>query len=101
MDTIIFIQNILLQDNTYTPPELPPSFRMKLEPIAGIPSDDEIKSVRSAVRSCEHLANSMCFHFPHLVPGTIELIKVLVPEMFDADTDMNLSQHLFDIQMGA
>ncbi|KAG9086626.1 hypothetical protein FS749_003520 [Ceratobasidium sp. UAMH 11750] len=63
---------------THTPPQLPIHIPVELEPVTGSPSDKEIKSVQSALRLSENLAN--------------------VPSMFDADLSMKLSQHLFNIQ---
>ncbi|QRV82957.1 hypothetical protein RhiJN_10973 [Ceratobasidium sp. AG-Ba] len=71
---------IFPSSTTYTPPQLPPHIRVSLEPVKNTPSDDQIKSVQTALRISENLAN--------------------VPSMFDADLSMNLSQHLFDIQFG-
>ncbi|KAG8712815.1 hypothetical protein FRC08_014068 [Ceratobasidium sp. 394] len=65
---------------THTPPQLPTHIPVELEPVTGSPSDKEIKSVQSALRLSENMAN--------------------VPSMFDADLSMKLSQHLFNIQFG-
>ncbi|KAG8714063.1 hypothetical protein FRC08_012424 [Ceratobasidium sp. 394] len=70
---------ITFPSNTmYTPPPLPVHIPVELEPVTGPPSDSQIKSVRTALRLYESMAN--------------------IPAMFDADLDMKLSQHLFDIQ---
>ncbi|QRV97146.1 hypothetical protein RhiJN_25165 [Ceratobasidium sp. AG-Ba] len=71
---------IFPSSTTYTPPELPTHIRVNLGPVINTPSNDQIKSVQTALRISENLAN--------------------VPSMFDADLSMNLSQHLFDIQFG-
>ncbi|KAG8702542.1 hypothetical protein FRC08_003416 [Ceratobasidium sp. 394] len=63
---------------THTPPPLPAHIQVELEPVTGPPSNEQIKSVQTALRLSENLAN--------------------VPSMFDADLSMKLSQHLFDIQ---
>ncbi|KAG8743795.1 hypothetical protein FRC10_011424 [Ceratobasidium sp. 414] len=70
---IIFPSNI-----THTPPQLPAHVPIQLEPVTGPPSDKHIKSVQTALRLYESMAN--------------------IPSMFDADLSMKLSQHLFDIQ---
>ncbi|CAE6403429.1 unnamed protein product [Rhizoctonia solani] len=66
-------------DATYTPPALPSHVTVTLEPVSGAPSDEQIVRVQEAVRAYQHF-NS-------------------VPLMFDPLVNMNLSQHLFDIQM--
>lgn len=66
-------------DNVYTPPVLPSPITIALKPIVGVPSDEETQLVHAAMSSWEHLKH--------------------VPAMFDADLEMNLSQHLFDVQM--
>ncbi|KAG8702543.1 hypothetical protein FRC08_003417 [Ceratobasidium sp. 394] len=63
---------------THTPPPLPTHIPVELELVTGSPSNEQIKSVQTALRLSENLAN--------------------VPSMFDADLSMKLSQHLFDIQ---
>ncbi|KAG8720500.1 hypothetical protein FRC09_009454 [Ceratobasidium sp. 395] len=63
---------------TYTPPSLPEIFQIQLEAIKGAPSDKQIQSVQAALRKSELTAK--------------------IPPMFDADLNMKLSQHLFDIQ---
>ncbi|KAH7335739.1 hypothetical protein B0J17DRAFT_667594 [Rhizoctonia solani] len=64
---------------TYTPPALPAHITVKLEPVAGAPSDEEVVKVQDAVRVYQHFTT--------------------VPSMFDPYVHMELSQHLFDIQM--
>ncbi|EUC58349.1 laminin domain protein, putative [Rhizoctonia solani AG-3 Rhs1AP] len=64
---------------TYTPPALPSLISANLEPISGSPSDEEIIKVQDAVQSYQCLRR--------------------YPSMFDAHVNMELSQHLFDIQM--
>ncbi|KAL5632145.1 hypothetical protein ACGC1H_000227 [Rhizoctonia solani] len=66
-------------DATYTPPALPTHIPAKLEPVSGAPTDQEMLKVQDAVRSYQH--------FEH------------VPSMFDQRVSMELSQHLFDLQM--
>ncbi|KAG8730273.1 hypothetical protein FRC11_007122, partial [Ceratobasidium sp. 423] len=53
---------------------------VQLEPVVGIPSEDEIIKVQDAIRSYDRV--------------------VSIPSMFDPRVSMELSQHLFDIQMG-
>ncbi|CAE6459477.1 unnamed protein product, partial [Rhizoctonia solani] len=66
-------------DATYTPPVLPTHIPVNLEPVSGAPSDDEIIKVLDAVQTCQDLRR--------------------FPSMFDARLNMELSQHLFDVQM--
>ncbi|CAE7050912.1 unnamed protein product [Rhizoctonia solani] len=66
-------------DATYTPPALPSHISISLEPISASPSDEEIMKVQDAVQSYQGLRK--------------------YPSMFDARINMELSQHLFDIQM--
>ncbi|CAE6504509.1 unnamed protein product [Rhizoctonia solani] len=67
-------------DATYTPPALPAHVTVVLDPVTGAPSNEEIMKVQDAVRSYQHFSS--------------------VPSMFDPLVNMELSQHLFDIQMG-
>ncbi|CAE7234157.1 unnamed protein product [Rhizoctonia solani] len=62
----------------FTPPDLPSHIPGKLDKISGAPSDEEIMSVQSVVRSVDNLATS--------------------PQLFDADLSMKLSQHMFNLQ---
>lgn len=71
--------SILLEDATYTPPQLPAHIPITLEPVVGAPSDEQLKSAQSAVHAVGLLAN-----------GALA---------FDADLNMNLSQYLFNIQI--
>lgn len=64
--------------SVYTPPTLPAHIPGKLNKIVGAPSDEEIKSTQSAVRTLESFA--------------------IHPHLFDEDLGMKLSQHLFNIQ---
>ncbi|CAE7108048.1 unnamed protein product [Rhizoctonia solani] len=66
-------------DATYTPSALPAHVTVALEPVTGAPSNEEVMKAQDAVRSYQH--------FSH------------VPSMFDPLVNMELSQHLFDIQM--
>ncbi|KAG8706781.1 hypothetical protein FRC08_000862 [Ceratobasidium sp. 394] len=70
--------SIFPSNTTYTPPVLSEHVPFVLHPVAGAPSDDQLKSVHAAWRFSESLAP--------------------VPSMFDPDLNMRLSQHLFDIQ---
>ncbi|KAG8689391.1 hypothetical protein FRC11_002838 [Ceratobasidium sp. 423] len=69
----------LHQDATYTPPALPAHITINIEPVLGAPSDEEIVKVQDAMRAYQHF--------------------ISVPSMFDPRVNMELSQHLFDIQM--
>ncbi|QRV97148.1 hypothetical protein RhiJN_25167 [Ceratobasidium sp. AG-Ba] len=71
---------IFPSSTTYTPPQLPAHIPVSLEPVTNSPSNSQIKSVQTALRLSENLAN--------------------VPSIFDPDLSMQLSQHLFDIQFG-
>ncbi|KDN34432.1 hypothetical protein RSAG8_12464, partial [Rhizoctonia solani AG-8 WAC10335] len=68
-------------DATYTPPTatLPAHISVNLETVIGAPSNEEIIKAQEAVRSYQQ--------FSH------------VPSLFDAHVNMELSQHLFDLQM--
>ncbi|CAE6536245.1 unnamed protein product [Rhizoctonia solani] len=66
-------------DATYTPPALPTHISVNLEPVSGAPSDDEITKVHEAIQTYQELRR--------------------IPSLFDARVNMELSQHLFDIQM--
>ncbi|KAJ1300496.1 hypothetical protein OPQ81_005309 [Rhizoctonia solani] len=66
-------------DATYTPPVLPAHVVPNLEPILGAPSDEEIIKVQDAIQIYQEFRR--------------------VPSMYDACVNMQLSQHLFDIQM--
>ncbi|CAE6461048.1 unnamed protein product [Rhizoctonia solani] len=67
------------ETSTYTPPTLPPDIPGKLSRVIGAPSNIEIQSVQSVVRYVENLSHN--------------------PQRFDANLSMQLSQHLFDIQL--
>ncbi|CAE6424218.1 unnamed protein product [Rhizoctonia solani] len=67
------------EDTTYTPPSLPVHVSIRLEPVKGTPSEEEIIRVQSAIRAYQQFANA--------------------PSLFDPHVDMELSQHLFDMQM--
>ncbi|KAB5588467.1 Laminin domain containing protein [Ceratobasidium theobromae] len=73
------IGNISFQDAVYTPPLLPSHITVKLEPVAGTPSDEEIIRVHNVVHSYEQLSS--------------------FPSMFDPRTHMQLAQHMFDLQL--
>ncbi|KDN36154.1 hypothetical protein RSAG8_11035, partial [Rhizoctonia solani AG-8 WAC10335] len=66
-------------DATYTPPTLPAHISVNLELVSGAPSDDQITKVQDAVQTYQELKR--------------------IPSMFDARINMELSQHLFDLQM--
>ncbi|KAH7336011.1 hypothetical protein B0J17DRAFT_668732 [Rhizoctonia solani] len=64
--------------SVYIPPALPVHIPATLSPVVGVPSDEEIKSVKHAVRTLENLAST--------------------PHLFDEDVSMKLSQHMFNLQ---
>ncbi|CAE6439339.1 unnamed protein product [Rhizoctonia solani] len=66
-------------DATYTPPVLPTHVSVTLGPVSGAPSDDEMTKVQDSIRSYQRFDS--------------------VPSMFDPRVNMELSQHLFDLQM--
>ncbi|CAE6463781.1 unnamed protein product [Rhizoctonia solani] len=63
----------------FTPPALPAHVSVNLETVTGAPSNEEIIKVQEAIRSYQQFSN--------------------VPSLFDPNINMDLSQHLFDIQM--
>ncbi|CUA69482.1 Cytadherence high molecular weight protein 1 [Rhizoctonia solani] len=73
------ISSALLNDVIYDPPTLPAYIPIELKPVTGPPSNEEIGSVHTALRISESFVN--------------------VPSIFDPDTHVQLSQHLFDIQL--
>ncbi|CAE6536407.1 unnamed protein product [Rhizoctonia solani] len=66
-------------DAIYTPPELPTHISVKLQSVSGAPSNDEMIKAQEALRSYQQFSHA--------------------PAMFDARVNMELSQHLFDLQM--
>ncbi|CAE6395095.1 unnamed protein product [Rhizoctonia solani] len=74
-----YLTTVFPENNTYTPPMLPAYISVSLEPIAGTPSDGDIMKVQEALRSYEQFSN--------------------VGSMFDPRVNMELSQHLFDLQI--
>ncbi|CAE6386120.1 unnamed protein product [Rhizoctonia solani] len=68
----------LLSRATYTPPALPSHIPSTLNQFVGTPSNQDIQLGQSALRSAESLVTSL--------------------RLFDADLNMKLSQHLFDLQ---
>ncbi|CAE7109058.1 unnamed protein product [Rhizoctonia solani] len=69
------------ETNVYTPPTLPPDIPGTLKRVVGTPSDEDFLSIQSVVRYVENLSYN--------------------PQRFDADLNMQLSQHLFDLQLDA
>ncbi|CAE6455621.1 unnamed protein product [Rhizoctonia solani] len=67
------------KNSTYTPPTLPVHITVQLGPVTGAPPEEEIGKVHEAIRSYQQFANA--------------------PSLFDPRVDMELHQHLFDIQM--
>ncbi|KAF8712217.1 hypothetical protein RHS03_01226, partial [Rhizoctonia solani] len=74
-----YLDVVLPENATYTPPALPAHINVHLEPINGIPSGEEVVKVQEAIRLYQQFAN--------------------VPSMFNPYVNVDLSQHLFDIQM--
>ncbi|CAE7207576.1 unnamed protein product [Rhizoctonia solani] len=70
---------VLPTDVVYDPPNLPTYIPIGLKSVTGPPSNAEIASVHAALRISESFAN--------------------VPSIFDPDLHVQLSQHLFDIQL--
>ncbi|KDN39290.1 hypothetical protein RSAG8_08925, partial [Rhizoctonia solani AG-8 WAC10335] len=68
---------IFPRDNTYTPPSLPTHIPVTLEPVIGPPSNDQLKAAQDAM---------------HIVES-----RGCGP-LFDSDLNMQLSQHLFNLQ---
>ncbi|CUA74834.1 hypothetical protein RSOLAG22IIIB_05729 [Rhizoctonia solani] len=64
--------------SVYVPPALPPHIPGTLKQVVGAPSDEEIRSAQSIMRTLDNLANT--------------------PHLYDADLSMNLSQHIFNLQ---
>ncbi|KAH7335833.1 hypothetical protein B0J17DRAFT_667992 [Rhizoctonia solani] len=71
--------SILPNDAVYEPPTLPAYIPIELKSVTGPPSNEEIASTHAALRISESFAN--------------------VPSIFDPDLHVQLSQHLFDIQL--
>ncbi|CAE6541861.1 unnamed protein product [Rhizoctonia solani] len=71
---------VLPNDVVYDPPSLPAHIPIELKPVTGPPSNQEFASVHAALRISESFVN--------------------VPAIFDPDLHIQLSQHLFDIQLG-
>ncbi|KAG8682577.1 hypothetical protein FRC11_014684, partial [Ceratobasidium sp. 423] len=67
------------ENTTYIPPTLPAHVTVHLESITGVPSEEDVIKVQTAMRSYQQFSN--------------------IPSMFDTRINMELSQHLFDIQM--
>ncbi|CUA69483.1 hypothetical protein RSOLAG22IIIB_08490 [Rhizoctonia solani] len=74
-----YTTSALPSDVVYDPPSLPAYIPVELKPVTGPPSNEEIASVHTALRVSENFAN--------------------VPSIFDPDLHVQLSQHLFDIQL--
>ncbi|CAE6483235.1 unnamed protein product [Rhizoctonia solani] len=70
----------LPSDTIYTPPIIPVHVSAKLQPVSGVPTDDDIMGVQDAVQTYQEMRR--------------------FPSMFDPHVNMELSQHLFDLQMG-
>ncbi|KAH7335832.1 hypothetical protein B0J17DRAFT_667988 [Rhizoctonia solani] len=71
--------SLLPNDVVYEPPTLPPFIPVELKSVTGPPSNEEIASAHAALRMSESFVN--------------------VPSIFDPDLHVQLSQHLFDIQL--
>ncbi|CAE7107988.1 unnamed protein product [Rhizoctonia solani] len=74
-----YLGAIFPENTTYTPPALPTNGSVNLEPVTGVPSEEAIIKVQDAIRGYQQFSN--------------------VPSMFDPRVNMNLTQHLFDLQM--
>ncbi|KEP48423.1 putative laminin domain protein [Rhizoctonia solani 123E] len=74
-----YLSAVFPETTTYTPPTLPAHVAVQLEPVTGAPCEEEVMKVQSAIRSYDQFANA--------------------PTLFDPRVGMELSQHLFDIQM--
>ncbi|CAE6527597.1 unnamed protein product [Rhizoctonia solani] len=66
-------------DAAYTPPTLPAHIAITLEPVSGAPSEGDLIKVQDAIRAYQQFS--------------------LAPSMFDAHVNMELSHHLFNLQM--
>ncbi|KAG8686783.1 hypothetical protein FRC11_008377, partial [Ceratobasidium sp. 423] len=74
-----YFRAIFPEDTTYIPPTLPGHVSVNLGPVTGIPTEETIIKVQSAIRSYQRFSD--------------------VPSMFDPHVNLELSQHLFDLQM--
>ncbi|CUA67627.1 hypothetical protein RSOLAG22IIIB_07484 [Rhizoctonia solani] len=74
-----YLRAVFPENTTYTPPILPVHVSVNLEPVTGVPPDEAVIKVQDAIRGYQQFSN--------------------VPSMFDPRINMNLSQHLFDLQM--
>ncbi|CAE6446481.1 unnamed protein product [Rhizoctonia solani] len=70
--------SILPRDNTYAPPSLPTHIPITLETVTGSPSNEQLKTAQDAMRIVESRGYG---------------------PLFDADLNMHLSQHLFNLQL--
>ncbi|CAE7234152.1 unnamed protein product, partial [Rhizoctonia solani] len=68
----------LLPRSVYTPPALPSHIPCTLNQVIGTPSDDDLKAAQGALKSVENWAAGA--------------------RTFDADLNMRISQHVFDLQ---
>ncbi|CAE6463793.1 unnamed protein product, partial [Rhizoctonia solani] len=71
--------SIVREKIVFIPPVLPEHVPVKLESVIESPSDEELTKVHSALRAYEQFSN--------------------VPTMFDPRVGMELSQHMFELQM--
>ncbi|KAH7335745.1 hypothetical protein B0J17DRAFT_667642 [Rhizoctonia solani] len=76
----IYLITTFPESTVYIPPILPDHIPVQLEPITIAPSEEELIKVQHAIRVYHQFSN--------------------VPSMFDPRINMELSQYLFDIQMG-
>ncbi|CAE6443066.1 unnamed protein product [Rhizoctonia solani] len=74
-----YLDVVLPEHTTYTPQTLPTHVPVHLEPVSGVPSEEEVIKVQDALRSYQQFSN--------------------VPSMFNPHVNVQLSQYLFDIQM--
>lgn len=89
----------LIQDIVCTPPSLPVHIPVKLECVVGPPSDDELQSAHASLRISDYYA-SRTLHVFCLISWYQLTRMISVASVFDADLSMQLSQHLFDLQLG-
>lgn len=85
----------------YIPPNLPAYLtdQSDLKAVVGVPSDDEVKLIHTAIRTVESVSHGKQTGFIDLHRIT-DTRRNLVPALFDSGLSMDLAQHLFDVQMG-
>ncbi|GAB1524487.1 hypothetical protein RhiTH_007641 [Rhizoctonia solani] len=58
MGKFFYYEYIFPGENTYDPPSIPSHLSIRLEPVIGAPSDEEIELAHNGVRTLENLANT-------------------------------------------